>query len=267
MIHELPVLGTFSKGCAGSVALNFGVSGGRHCDSGCRHHPDREGDCYAVAVEQRDDRKGLAAKLERHELSQPATIVGRASIELHRLILRRAVPWFRFSTNGSLPQPADARVDHRFVRLLRELCGQLKSHNVPTHFPVESSEKADFYRSVVGDLVTVRESLQTQGMTPETIANHPIPSGPCSFTAGESVGAGPNKLKRIIAAATAAAKAWTLLTGRRAIVCPAVRVSFMSKYDNGMSKEQKAEWRNKNKCGLCNACANPFVDIIYPAHK
>ncbi len=267
MTHELPVLGSFSKGVEGAAQLNFGVSGGKHCDSGCRHHPDREGDCYAVAVEERADRQGLATKLARHELSEPATIVGRASIELHRMTLRRAVPWFRFSTNGSLPQPAQATTDNRFKRLLRELCQQLKGSSIPVHMPVESAEKATFYRAIVGDLVTVRESIQTQGMTPKTIADHAIPSGPCSFTAGESVGAGPDKLKRVLAAAAAAAKAWATRTGRRTIVCPAVRVSFLSKYDNGMTKEQKCEWRSKAKCGSCTACANELVDIVYPAHK
>ena len=115
--------------------------------------------------------------------------------------------------------------------------------------------------------MTVRESLQTPGMTPDTIANHAIPSGPCSFTAGETVPAGKDRMKRIIAAAAAAAKAWSIRTGRRTIVCPAVRVSFLSRYANGMSKAEKAVWRKKNKCGLCRACANPLVDIVYPAHK
>lgn len=267
MHRELPVLGTFSKGVDGAVSLNFGVSGGAHCDRSCRHHPDREGNCYAVAVELRDDRKGLAAKLARHEISDPARLVGRAMIELHRLMLRRAVPWFRFSTNGSLPQPSTVRGDRRFASLLRELCGMLRGAAVPVHLPVETAEKADFYRGIVGDLVVVRESIQTPCMTPDTIAHHAIPTGPASFTAGEDVGPGPNKLRRILDAAAAAARAWSARTGRRCIVCPAVRVSFLSKYFNGMGKADKAQWRKRNKCGSCTACANPLVDICYPAHK
>jgi hypothetical protein len=266
MIQQLPVLGTFSKGCAGAVSLNMGVSGGRHCDSGCLHHPANDGTRYAVAVEQRADRSQLAAKLVRHEMSDASIIVGRAIIETTRILFDASIPWFRFSTNGSLPQPADARADRRFLPLLRELCGKLVGHSVPVHLPVESADKASFYREAVGDLVCVRESLQIADLSPETIATHAIPSGPVSFTAGKSVTAGKDKLRRILAAADAAARAWSQRTGRRTIVCPAVRVSFLSKYASRLSKAQKEEWRGKAKCGSCTACANRSVDIVYPAH-
>ena len=171
MIRELPVLGTFSKGTKGAVSCNFGVSGGTHCDAGCRHHPNKEGDCYAVAVEERADRKGLADKLVRHEQTPASTIAGKAFIEFSRMSFAKPVPWFRFSTNGSVPQPANAVADRRFKRLFRELCELVVKAETPVHLPVESAEKATFYRSIVGDIVTVRESLQTQGMTPETIGS------------------------------------------------------------------------------------------------
>jgi hypothetical protein len=272
-----PIFTTFSKGVKGAIALNFGVSGGANCATSCRHHPShyrpgetRAGLCYAAVVENRDDRAGLAAKLERHESIRASVIVGRALVEFSAMALRGvSVPWFRFSTNGALPEPATARADRRFVPLLRELLIALRGRSVPVHFPVESAEKAAFYRSIAGDLVTVRESIQTPEMTPETIATHPAPAGPCSFTAGEGVPAGPNKRARILAAATAAAAAWSQRTGRKTIVCPAVRVSFLSRTKAGRgarTSEQVTQWREGAKCGSCRACSIETYDIVYPAH-
>lgn len=271
------VFGSFSKGIKGALAINFGVSGGANCATSCRHHPahysggaDRAGLCYANVVENRHDRAQLAAKLARHEALPASTIVGRAMVELSALVGRgRVAPWLRISTSGAVPAPAAAAADRRFLPLLCELLAVAKNAGIPVHFPVESSEKAEFYRSAVGTLATVRESIQTPDMTPETIANHPIPSGPVSFTAGESVPAGPNKRARILAAATAAAAAWARLTGRKTIVCPAVRVSFLSRTRAGKGARDAAAvkaWRDRAKCGSCTACACPLVDIVYPAH-
>lgn len=272
-----PIFTSFSKGVRGALALNFGISGGANCERSCRHHPihfsadnPHDGKCYAAVVEERGDRAPLADKLGRHEALPASVIVGRALVELGALLLRGVVvPWFRFSTNGALPAEREARADRRFLPLLRELLSTLRAHSIPVHFPVESAEKAAFYRSIVGDLVTVRESIQTPRMNPETIAAHDIPAGPCSFTAGEDVGAGPNKRARILAAAAAAAAAWAQRTGRRTIVCPAVRVSFLSRTKAGRgsrTKEQTAQWRAGAKCGGCTACAQEYFDIVYPAH-
>jgi hypothetical protein len=73
---------------------------------------------------------------------------------------------------------------------------------------------------------------------------------------------------RILAAADAAAKAWAKLTGRRTIVCPAVRVSFLSRCNAGKGNrtpEQLIEWREGAKCGSCPGCSRD-VDVVYPAH-
>lgn len=272
-----PIFTIFSKGTKGALALNFGQSGGENCELSCRHHPahfsgsePNDGKCYAAIVESRSDRKETAAKLDRHEQLPASVIVGRAIVELSAILLRGiVVPWFRFSTNGALPGRAAARADRRFAPLLRELLSTLRAKSIPVHFPVESAEKAAFYREIVGDLVTVRESIQTPNMNPETISTHQIPAGACSFTAGEDVGAGPNKRGRILAAAAAAAAAWAQRTGRKTIVCPAVRVSFLSRTKAGRgarSAEQVKQWRNGAKCGSCTACACPMMDIVYPAH-
>ncbi len=274
------VFGTFSKGVKGALSLNFGQSGGANCATSCRHHPihfapggvsqGEDGECYAVRVEERADRAGLARKLERHEALPASVITGRALVEFGALVLRGIVPpWLRISTNGAVPGPTAARADRRFIPLLRELLAVAKKAGTPVHFPVESAEKAAFYRGVVGDLVTIRESVQTPNMNPDTIALHAIPAGPVSFTAGEECGPGPNKRGRILAAATAAAAAWAQRTGRKTIVCPAVRVSFLSRTKAGKgsrSPEAVKEWRNRAKCGSCTACACPLFDIVYPAH-
>jgi hypothetical protein len=269
------VLGTFSKGTAGAVSINFGLSGGANCATSCRHHPihyrdaeSNDGKCYAVIVEDRADRVQLKNKLERHEKLPASQIVGRALVELSRLKLygKPLPPWVRISTNGAVPAPAAALADRRFLPLLRELLAFCKTNSIPVHFPVESSEKHFFYTQHVGDLVTIRESIQTHDMDACTIAGHAIPSGAASFTAGESVGKGANKRRRILAAAVAAAAAWSARTGRKTIVCPAVRVSFLSRYKNGKTKEQNAAWRDSAKCGNCTACSMSHVDIVYPAH-
>lgn len=271
------VLGSFSKGVEGAASLNFGRSGGANCDLGCRHHPanfpagaDRAGWCYADIVERRGDRVQLKAKLDRHESAPASVLVAKALLELEREELhgRPARPWFRFSTNGALPPPAEALADRPFLPRMRALLAHLNRRGTRVHLPTESSEKAAFYREHLGDLVIVRESIQTADMNADTIASHAIPAGACSFTAGENVGKGPAKRARILAAATAAAKAWAKLTGRKTIVCPAVRVSFLSRSKatrGDRSPEQAAAWREGAKCGACPGCAID-CDVVYPAH-
>lgn len=269
------VLGTFSKGMKGAAALNFGLSGGANCAASCRHHPanykgaaSHDGQCYAFVVEKRHDRVQLADKLKRHETTPASEIVGRALVELTRMKLhgKTLPPWFRISTNGAVPPPAEAMADRRFLPLLRQLLSFCNENSIDVHFPVESPEKHKFYTERCGDLVTVRESIQTADMTPCMIASHAIPAGAVSFTAGESVGKGADKRKRILAVAVAAAAAWSKLTGRKTIVCPAVRVSFLSRYKNGKTVEENRAWRESAKCGNCTACSRSNVDIVYPAH-
>lgn len=274
------VLGSFSKGVKGSASINFGVSGGANCSRKCRHHPEHPAAaaspadlCYAFSLEQQADRVQLADKLARHETLPASVIVGRAQIELDReeLYGKPARPWFRFSTNGSLPGRTKATRDRQFIPRLRGLLKTInrRSGRGRCHMPVETAEKALFYRQTVGDLVTVRESIQTLDMRPESIAEHRIPDGPVSFTAGADVPAGPDKYLRVLSAAAAAAAAWSARTGRKTIVCPAVRVSFLARlkaYRRGRSAEQIAQWRGSAKCGSCRACALPQFDVVYPAH-
>jgi hypothetical protein len=273
-----PVLGSFSKGVPGAASLNMGRSGGANCDLGCRHHPahfpagaDRDGICYAIVVENRHDRVQLKDKLDRHEAAPASAIVAKALHELEREKMhgRPPRPWFRFSTNGALPKPAAALADRLFIPRVRALLSFLKNAGTPCHLPVESAEKAAFYREQLNGLVVVRESIQTPDMNPDTIAAHPIPAGACSFTAGERVGKGAHKRRRILEAAAAAAAAWAKRTGRKTIVCPAVRVSFISRTKAGKAGRSAADveaWRQRAKCGSCTACALAHIDVVYPAH-
>lgn len=278
MKTQQTVLGTFSKGVKSARTINFGVSGGANCATECRHHPihysgaeSHAGLCYAKVVEGRGDRKPLAAKLERFEKLPASQVIGRAFVELSRVALNggKLPEWLRISTNGAVPTPAAAAADRPFIPLLIETLKFTKKHSIPVHLPMETAEKAEFYREKLGDLVVVRESIQTADMNPDTIAAHAIPAGAVSFTAGESVAPGKNKRGRILAAAAAAAAAWAKLTGRKTIVCPAVRVSFLARTKIGKGNrtpEQVSEWRGANKCGSCTACALSHVDIVYPCH-
>jgi hypothetical protein len=274
------VLGSFGKGVPGSASINFGLSGGANCERSCRHHPEHPNAaanpadlCYAAILEKRHDRAQLRDKLARHERLPASVIAQRAQHELEREALygKAPRPWVRFSTDGSLPSRKKALADSRFVRSFRALVAYVASRSGRDriHIPVESAAKARFYREIVGDIATVRESLQTANMCAETIAAHRIPDGPVSFTAGETEPAGPNRRLRVLAAAAAAAAAWAQHTGRKTIVCPAVRVSFLSRlkaYQRGRTKTEVAQWRAGAKCGSCRACALAHIDVVYPAH-
>ena len=89
------------------VSVNFGRSGGVHCDPSCAHHPESIAPrptlaCYAVRAEQRPDRSQLADKLHRHEGLPPALIIGAALVELQQLVDRgKTPPWVRFQPTAA----------------------------------------------------------------------------------------------------------------------------------------------------------------------
>lgn len=254
-------LGTFSKGNAYSLSLNFGVSGGRHCDASCSHHPqstasDATGDCYAVRSELRHDRAQLAAKLERHELLPPSRTIGKAILELQDLIRRgKRVDWLRISTNGSVPQwngpGCTSLFKSQFLALLR-LC---KANGIKIHFPVETAEKAEGYRSLIGDLAVVRESVQDL----EQFVNS-------AEAVSTSAGAGLRLLDRV-ALCRQIAKRRIVAVGRKTIVCPAVTSTIRKKLERDPARKGQREAAAEcSKCGTCTACSMPHVDILYPAH-
>ena len=263
------VLGGFGKGIMNSVALNFGQSGSVDCDINCRMHPNYvlplnqkptgfERACYAASTEKRFDRMQLQNKLIRHEKMNPAMLVGRAIFELQNILKRGfIVPWFRFSTNGPLPSPNKARKNKLFQTQFRTLIELLVRHGIPVHLPVESNKKARFYRSLVGDLVTVRESLHDT-------RRFNTAKGAVSFVIGSGT-----YVERVAMARTAA-KTRTEKTGRKTIVCPAVVAGFKSKSIKRslpiLEKQNLKERYSKAKCGNCNACSLKNCDVVYPAH-
>jgi hypothetical protein len=255
------VLGTFSKGNEYSLSLNFGVSGGRHCDANCVHHPqsiapDPERNCYAVRSELRGDRAGLAHKLQRHETLPPSRVVGKAILELKELIDRgKRIDWLRVSTNGSLPQWNSPSCSNLFKSQFMALLKLCDMHNIKVHIPVETKEKADGYRNLCGSVVVIRESVQD----PDVFVS-------ADGAVSTSAGVGLRLLDRIKACQTIA-KMRLEATGRKSIVCPAVTASFKRKVECDASKmPMRIKAQQLSRCGTCDACANPSIDIIYPAH-
>ena len=238
-VNGRTVLGTFSKGVTGSAALNFGQSGGKNCAKVCPFHPESNAPnpdgvrCYAVRVESRPDRKQLAAKLQRHEDAKPADVVRAADAECKERAYR--LPWFRVSAFGSVPP----RVPLPLVRLL----WRLADAGTPIHLPVESKAKRDRYQLSLGKRVAVRWSAPTA-------ASFLADSGIVSTVAG-SMNETPRERVR---AAADLARERREKSGRACVVCPAVAARHLRTGSKSA------------KCGLCTACADPGVDVVYPAH-
>ena len=239
-VNGRTVLGTFSKGVTGSAALNFGQSGGQNCDKVCPFHPESTAPnpdgvrCYAVRVESRPDRQTLAAKLQRHEQAKPADVVRAADAECKERAYR--LPWFRVSAFGSVP----SRVPLPLVRLL----WRLADAGTPIHLPVESKAKRARYQSALGDRVAVRWSAPT----PSAFLSEP---GIVSTVAGSMDQRPADRVR----AARDLAKERRQASGRGCIVCPAVTVRHLRKSPSPHAK-----------CGGCTACADPALDVVYPAH-
>lgn len=238
---------TFGKAVEGAQALNFGVSGGRNCDDLCVLK--WEG-CYSIRNELRPDRRGLYVKLLRHQRMKPEVLVGAAISEVLGMIV---IPWYRFSSAGSLPRPAKVRGNKVFQSQLRRLLTLVRERMLPLaddqrgiHIPVESARKARFYRALIGDLAVVRESCQSR-------RRFLTAQGPCSFVAG-----GETRIDRV-EHAREIAKLRRETTGRKCVVCPAVLNSWAALRNPDM-KHPLA------KCGACTACALHNVDVVYPLH-
>lgn len=238
-----PVLGSFSKGASGSLALNFAPSGGANCATSCPYHPESTAAnaapggarCYAARCEARPDRAGLAAKLERHAAAGADAVIEAATAELAARGWR--LPWLRISAFGSVPAVPPQR--------LRAMLERLRDAGTPVHLPVETSRKARRYRQAVGDIVAVRESVAT-------LRRWRTAPGPVSGVAGSMA----DSPRERVASAKAAAADRARRTGRRVVVCPAVAERAL----RGRRATGSA------KCGRCTACADPAVDIVYPAH-
>jgi len=239
-----PILGGFGKATKGAVSLNFGRSGGENCDDSCPYHPRstsahasvEAARCYAATCESRVDRQQLAAKLDRHESTAAAALIDAARVEFAKKAARGVVPWFRFSSFGSVPKTVPAN--------FRALCLEVIAAGTPIHLPVEESPKVSRYLAAVGDIVAVRASVAA--------AYFNAYDGACSTVIGSMADDSPRER---VALAVKAAKARTAASGRKCVVCPAVAATHLR------TKSKAA------KCGNCCACADSSVDIVYPVHR
>jgi hypothetical protein len=254
VITQRPALGVFGKGAPGSVALNFGPSGGANCPNECPYHPESTNPsrgavrCYAAKAEARPDRQTLAAKLQRHEERGAASVIRQAIAELEANAAAGYVPiWLRVSAFGSVPQYPRGDVAKAF----RELFATVTRLGIPLHFPVYGTEIARRYRrlakgytyqtgKLAGLPVTIRQSID-----PENIGRA---RGATATTAGTM---DQRPAERLTTATAEARKK------RGAAVCPAIA----SATTHGRGKGSP-----KAKCGRCTLCAEPGRVIVYPAH-
>lgn len=223
------ILSVFSKGINGARALSFGLSAKSLCDKTCRML--KMGFCYAENPER--IYKDYNRKLRSHMRMNPENLVARAKKEI-----TPRIKWFRFSVSGSLPSRSMVRNWDLFSSELRSLVNELILHKIPVHMPVESSKKARTYRSLLGDLITVRRTIQTKNGLKSF-------SDPAAYVCGDK----PSKSNIHLANSLARE---IRSTGKTVVVCPAV---FPNKHGT------------KSKCGQCTACADNRVDlVVYPLH-
>ena len=126
----LTLVGSFSKGIAGALSINFAPSGGVNCHKSCTLYAR----CYGTKTEKRQPniKTNLDKKAENpiryiRELADNARLIALA-------------PWVRFSVFGSMPNNPTPEWLENFVKLASEL-----NPNI-THFPVETIRKANIVR-------------------------------------------------------------------------------------------------------------------------
>lgn len=252
------IFNSFGKGVDRSISLNWDMSSGENCSVTCRHHrhsiaENATNACYSTTAESM--RPSVRESLERKGAMSPLQIIGMAYIQLGELFtfldsVGEVLEFFRMSSAGSVP-PRESIPEHerkRYETIFRLFCLALVKRNVAIHFPVEDVEKWEYYHSLVGDIVTVRLSLQD-------LASETSETRPCSFVVGEDIRSRNSKsVKRDrIALAKRRAQERYSATGRKTIVCPAIVSTF-----------QKRE--KKIHCGECDACSRHGVDVVYPLH-
>lgn len=255
------VFSSFGKGNNGSISLNYGRSSGKNCSRNCRYHADSTnedaiGGCYSTTNEYQ--RRSVRNFLDDQEDRGALQTIGLAMIHFGELLAFAQnnddtveITWLRFSSAGSVPfeHQIPAADKKRYEKLLRQFIVRVLSHGVKVHFPVEDETKRAYYHRLIGDLVTIRLSAQSESEFLST-------SAPCSFVGGVKINSAthPGQVKKArIVESKRLAKLRYETTGRKTIVCPAI-VSTFEKRDR------------KILCGDCTACANSNIDVIYPLH-
>ena len=228
------IVGRFSKGSSRAVSVNYSESAGPWCFLGCRWHPDnprrkeKDPKCYADKLENL--RPNIRMSGQRRRRLGPVQMTNLAFIELKTV----CNAWVRFCAFGAMPPASVARKAKGFAAAFRSLILMLVKHNCDVHLPTDSPSKTKYYRDLVGDLITVRQSVYTR-----RTAIHG--SGQRAYAAGSMAESVATRVEKAQAIARAARDA-----GSTAVVCPA---------------------KHGTKCGDCCACACPRVDlVIYVAH-
>ena len=221
------LIGSYGKGIAGSVTVNFTVSGGKHCSDTC---PLKGNGCYAITTEAM--KPSITINLERKEndisayldaISTP-TALGKLS----------AAPWVRFAAFGSIPETLSEK-DQENLKTVAEALDHSR-----VHFPTETLGKAAMLkRAVFTPRVSVATKTENLG---QVLAAGHVAS--CTVK-GEKRAIGKNK--RLHSGQAIAFVRSLHKQGITAKVCPAVAGSA--------------------KCGQCTACAKNDVQVIvYPMH-
>ena len=217
------ILSRFKKGVKRSAALSFGLSAKSLCDKSCRML--KEGFCYAETPERLY--KHYHAKLVRHRKIRPENLVRLATSEI-----KPTLEWFRFSVSGSVPTKSSVKNWAAYASALREMCEKLRSNRTNVHFPVESMGKARTYRKILGDIITVRRTVQSKAALLKAKDN-------VAYVVGDIPGKAELETKLLAA---------ELRKTRSVVVCPAII--------------------GDSKCGKCTACASSKVDVVlYPLHR
>lgn len=240
--HGLDGLGC---GIEQSVSISFTPSAGEDCHNGCRMRKPINGKkpaCYALNNEKRF--KHLAAELVKRR-ANPTIYINKAAVAIN--YLRNY--FVRISKFGTVLSRPDAMATPGYLTAFESFLRRVAAGNNRLQWFIESPAKVKFYRELVKEWdlpFIVRESIQSvAALNRRPIGDH------LAIVCGDN-GDGLTIAQRIDDAhALAAAQR---AKGRTAIVCGKVRGAN--------------DPRDRRKCGECNACVEPLVQlIILPKHK
>lgn len=223
------VVGSFSKGTAGSIALNYSEGSDENCDDSC---PLKDGKCYTINFNKMKPSMAVSGERKR-KMGFEAVICAQYWNIRKRLDKGESITWTRFSAFGSVPNRKLTGVEKTYLRILVML---LIDNDVPIHLPVESEfKRSQLEQAFEGLPIAVR--LSTHGDTSK--------AGPKSVV----VGTAQMKRAERLAEAERVRKEFK----GTAVVCPAIKSTFN---------------RTKPiKCGDCTACSKPNIElVIYPMH-
>ncbi len=226
--QRFQTLGTFGKGCHGSLQLSVATSAGPYCDKRCNNRVH----CYGARVESLPQRGPLHRKLLRLEQRPPDEIFRAALAELPI-----STPWLRICSFGSLP----GRPTKELRLAIIALDAAALRNRIPVHLSLETAAKATTYRAITAH-ITVRETVQAKHRWLDATTPVAVVAGTPRQT----------PLQRLNTAHLVA-KQRQEATGRTVEVCPHTSAKIRAVFD-----------LEPFKCGNCTACVDHNRDIVYP---